>query len=400
MRIANTTGPRITHKETVFFNSVNHSRITQLIQAGRDPQLLSRIPPSYFNVDITWRCNNNCRGCVDSAAVKSNLDQPDPELDMSWEMCRDLISYAKENSMLGAIIQGGEPLLHPRIDDFLHACVDANLVLRMVTNGTKISEHIDSIAAAFNAERNCKFRVSVNTDESHYAGFVRRSGADLSNVISGISALTKRGVPVVASTVYFGENFSSDGCQENISQLSRIGELVAGAGVFRWLLLPGRDPATKSPVQLTQSEMEIMDSLPETIGEAKVVKADRQLLEDQIPASAQNKDYGPCPASLLRVAVGSNGNLYSCTEHKGDERALVGKIAPPERSFSSVWHSIDRVNRQLAFDPKRECASITCDRYGINSTVEAARTGYEKFGCPSIIAHLLQDHDYTSDLFF
>lgn len=126
---------------------------------------------------------------------------------------------------------------------------------------------------------------------------------------------------------------------------------------------------------------------------------DPQLLS-RIPASAQNKDYAPCPASLLRVAVGSNGNLYSCTEHKGDERALVGKIAPPERSFSSVWHSIDRVKKQLAFDPKRECASITCDRYGINSTIEAARAGYEKFGCPSIIAHLLQDHDYTSDLFF
>ncbi len=400
MRVAHTTAPRITHKETVFFNSVNHSRITQLIQAGRDPQLISRIPPSYFNIDITWRCNNNCTGCIDGSAVKRNLNEPDAELDMSWEMCRDLISYAKENSMLGAIIQGGEPLLHPRIDDFLYACADANLVLRMVTNGTKISEHLDAIAAAFSAERNCKFRVSVNTDESHYADFVRRSGADLSDVISGISALTSRGVPVVASTVYFGEQFSADGCMENISQLSRIGELVAEAGVFRWLLLPGRDPVTKSPAGLTEREMDLMENLPETIGNAVVVKSDRHQIEKQMPASAQNKDFAPCPASLLRVSVGSNGNLYSCTEHKGDERALVGKIAPPERSFSSVWHSIDRVNKQLAFDPRRECASITCDRYGINSTVEAARAGYEKFGCPSIIAHLLQDHDYTSDLFF
>ena len=146
--------------------------------------------------------------------------------------------------------------------------------------------------------------------------------------------------------------------------------------------------------------MEVVDGLPGEIGGTKVVKADRHQLERQMPAAAQNKDYSPCPASLLRVVVGSNGNLYSCTEHIGDERAIVGRIAPPEVTFSSVWHSIDRVKRQLAFDPRRECASITCDRYGINSTIDTARDGYAKFGCPSIIAHLLKDHDYTSDLFF
>ena len=222
MSAPNIQMPRITQKETTFFNRVNQSRIVQMIQAGRNPELLSRISPSYFNIDITWRCNNNCRGCIDATAVRRKVDQPDSELDMSWEMCQDLLSYAKDNSMLGAIIQGGEPLLHPRIDDFLHACVDANLVLRMVTNGTKISEHADAIVAAFAAERKCTFRVSVNTDEAHYADFVRRSSADLSQVISGIRTLTSRGVPVVASTVYFGENFSGDGAPENIDRKSVV----------------------------------------------------------------------------------------------------------------------------------------------------------------------------------
>ncbi len=389
----------MTYKEKLFFQKANHDRVAQLIKAGKNVDALRKISPSYFIINITWRCNSNCLGCIDEVALQRKMFETKSGLDMSWDICKDILDYAKENKVLGAIIQGGEPLLYPYIDKFLHSCVDSGLMLRLVTNGSMIDKHFDSIAEAFNAQRRSVFRVSINADGAHYAQYTRREGATFHQILKNIEELSKRNVKVCVSTVYFGRSSHTIGFR-NFDQLWNIINAASKAGADMLLLLPGRAPGSRSSLPLNKSEIRFIQDIPDNVQGMRICKSDRPIIEEGSGPVLQNKDFCPCPTSLLRVVVDPDGTLYACTEHIGDKRAVLGKIDPPAVPFSAVWHSEERVKKHLKFDPRKFCGKITCDRYGTNSSVEAARAGYEKFKCPSIISHLLLESSSADSIFF
>ena len=47
--------PHITPKEKAYFAPSNHSRVIDIIKGGKCVNCLKEIPPTYLNIDITWR---------------------------------------------------------------------------------------------------------------------------------------------------------------------------------------------------------------------------------------------------------------------------------------------------------------------------------------------------------
>lgn len=386
----------ITNKEKAFFSPFNHGRIIQMVKAGRDPKLLQEIPPVYLNLDITTRCNYECKLCIDRMGSDGSIIKP---LDMDWNIVQNLLEYAKEKKLRGFIVQGKEPLIYPQIDEFLRTCASYNLALRLVTNGSQIVHHADALIAAFQ-QIESTIRISINADEAHYAQFTQGSTNKLATVLKGIEQLSRGGAKrVIVATVVFGRSFVSRGLGSNINQLEEIVSKAASAGAMALFFLPGRDPTTKEMVPFEEDELSTLEGfLPERKG-MKIIMGGRFRIEEGMPARLQKKDYVPCPTGLLRVVVGSDGTIFQCTEHRGSKEAIIGEISPSLR-FADVWHSEERAKRQRQFNPKIQCRDITCDRYGINTTVEAARRGYEEFGCPSIIRHILLDEEVHANPFF
>jgi len=391
------TLPHITPKEKAFFSPANHERVTQIIKAGKCVNCLKDIPPVYLNIDITWRCNYNCVGCIDGGVVGRDEILKDTCRDMTWDLAADLLAYAQRYKLMGFIIQGGEPLLYPNIDEFLDRSAQAHLVLRLVTNGSQLVRHLDHLIPAFQVPKSV-IRVSVNADAAHYATFTRVN-AGLHDVLKGIEELAREKAHIVVGTVVFGRNIEQKGLVANIGQIDEIYRSISDAGAQSFILLPGRHPETKEMVPFDKDELDYLDDLSNRQGKTKVILGGRFVVEKEIPACDQVKSYIPCPTALLRIVVGSDGRLFHCTEHRGARDAEIGRISTMA-PFTEVWHSEQRVRRQLQFDPRVHCSKITCDRHGINTTVEAARRGYEEFGCPSIIKHVLLDSDESIETFF
>ncbi len=391
------TLPHLTPKENAFFAPSNHERVTQLVKAGKCVNCLKDIPPVYLNLDITWRCNYNCVGCIDGGVVGREEIVKGTNLDMDWEVAQDLLDYAKRFRLLGFIVQGGEPLLYPHIDDLLNTCANNGFVLRLVTNGSQLIAHTDALIRAFRVPKSL-IRVSINTDDSHYQDFTRGK-VELSTVVKGIKTVADGGAAICVGTVVFGKNIVSRSIPPNVSQLDRLLDLIASAGA-RWLvLLPGRDPVTKEMIPFEKDELDFLDSLSHSGGPTRVILGGRFAVEKDLPACDQIKDYAPCPTALLRVVVGSDGRLFNCTEHRGMPESEIGRISRAAR-FDRVWHAEQRVRRQVQFDPRMHCEKITCDRHGINSSVETVRRGYAQFGCESIVRHVLLDQEDPVETFF
>ena len=101
------------------------------------------VGPEQVVIDLTNRCNNNCIGCWTRSPL---LREKQP--DMSWiseEIPFDsVIHLLNDLHDLGTrrvrFTGGGDPLIHPRLDEILRACKQRNLITCITTNGTLITE--------------------------------------------------------------------------------------------------------------------------------------------------------------------------------------------------------------------------------------------------------------------
>ena len=397
--LSNISTSKITAKEQVAFSPRYHSRIEQIVRAGRDVSALSSIAPAFLNVDVTWRCNYDCKGCIDGGVVGREKVVSGGKLDMPWNMAEDLLDYARKEKLIGFIIQGGEPLLYPRIDDFLFKSAEQSFALRLVTNGSCIAEHVDPLSSVFGRETASFLRVSINADQDHYPLFTGNPTASLTTVLNGMEMLATNGARVNVSTVFFNEACGKNGMFSNSDQIRNIVEAAEKAGASSLKILPGRDPNSKASAPLSGKEQDMLEELEGRDGPMKIVLARRFEMERTAPACKQNKDFWICPTGLLRTLVGSDGTLYNCTDHRGEPEAAIGQINPPQKPFSAVWHSIKRVQRQRTFSPAHSCKDITCDRYGVNTTLSLATEGYHRYQSTSALAHILNQLDIQVDPF-
>jgi MoaA/NifB/PqqE/SkfB family radical SAM enzyme len=385
----------ITTKVRSFFANSNRLRLYNLIIANKDPKLLQYIPPAYLNLDITWRCNFNCIGCIDGGVVGRESNR---KLDMDWSMVQDLLKYAKENDLRGFIVQGGEPLLYPKIDKFLHACAELNLAVRLVTNGSKIFRHRDAIIAALQ-HHGSSIRVSINADTAHFPSFTG-SKVGLDKIFAGIKELTGAGATgVTAGTVVFGKQFEDLGMPSNISQLDEIAARAAAAGIERLFFLPARDPLTKGIKLLTPNELSVLYALRQNWeNRMQISLGDRFYSWFELPSRRHRLDLTPCSIGLLRTVVGSDGKLFICTDHRGEEAAVIGDISQG-KTFAQVWHSEERVMKQIRFSPETHCRNITCDKQHLNRIIASEKLRFTKNG-NTIVQNLILPDALTREIPF
>jgi MoaA/NifB/PqqE/SkfB family radical SAM enzyme len=91
-----------------------------------------RIPLS-FELEITARCNNDCRHCYINLPAG---DRQALEEELSLEEIIRLADQALELGALWCLITGGEPLLRPDFPDIYLALKKKGLLISVFTNAT------------------------------------------------------------------------------------------------------------------------------------------------------------------------------------------------------------------------------------------------------------------------
>ncbi len=90
------------------------------------------------NLDITYRCNNNCRHCW----LWLPHDSPEGREELSLVEIRRVVDEARRMGCQAWAISGGEPMLRPDFSDILEYITRKSISYSLNTNGTLITPKI------------------------------------------------------------------------------------------------------------------------------------------------------------------------------------------------------------------------------------------------------------------
>lgn len=183
-----------------------------VVESNRKLKIFIPSSPSpslrYILIHITRRCNLRCLHCyVDKKGV-----------DMDTNIFGRVIDEFFEIGGIKVMITGGEPLIHPEIENFLRIVGNYGIRVELLTNGTAINEKNASLIRKYVDE------VQVSIDGVNGHDMLRGEGS-LEKTLNGLKLI--EGVDLSVATMI--TEFNKD-------EFDRIEEIVRNLNAKRWLL--------------------------------------------------------------------------------------------------------------------------------------------------------------------
>ncbi len=379
------------YSELAVLNADNLKKIRRFSSA-KGPHELAGIAPSLITMDLTWNCNYNCVGCIDSIARDGSqvvrkhqggdILSPNPNCCsgqlLPLEYVQSILAYAAndKNGVRGIQIMGGEALMYPHIDEVLHLCSEKRIRCELVTNGSLIHAHIPSLVKAFST-RGSQLRVSINGLSSYKSriGSPELVGNPLEQVFSGINELCRAfkarkvdSPPILVTTVAF---------EDVIDEVPEIAFRVASVGVEQMFIIRPRDAQSKRlPKFAPDFRAKLAQVADHATKRAQTVNVRFEAILSQnilVEPNSQPKTYQPCPCAFFKALVGADGWLYICSDQRGDKSARSANMATHNGDFKQTWESIERVYKTTGYSPLASCDDLLCLRHEANVKLHALR---------------------------
>lgn len=329
------------------------ARAIRLLRGSNPPFGFKRV-----NIGISDRCNQRCIMCSEHSpycadggrrmAAQDILDERDFGI-MDFDTYRALIADLSQMGCKEIELCGlGEPLLHPRLFDFLRQAKQADLWVRLVSNAALLDEPKarDLVLLALD-----ELHVSLNAGTRQtYAKVHGVPPAVFDRVLAGIRAVAaareeaKSDTPVIeASFVVQADNY-----REPLQWAQTVAE--AGAEIITFSALGAAPP--NAPVQLTSDQFEqakqnVAAAVEWASAHGLQVRGTFGALADSGTSfSAKLYAHQPCYIGHIFALVTASGRIFPCC---ACER-VVGDIG--EGGFARAW----RAGAYRAF--REECLDL------------------------------------------
>ncbi len=158
-----------------------------------------------LRVAVTPACNMQCIYCPSGMGKGEHRDVPAVHRrKYDAEGMQRIVNVFSKMGSPSVRITGGEPLLpavFERVPPLVEAALDADVEVRINTNGTHVEQRIRELTA-MHQKANGKFKLSISIDsldESEFSQLTRSS--ELQNVIRAARLARDQGIPVIINMV-------------------------------------------------------------------------------------------------------------------------------------------------------------------------------------------------------
>lgn len=292
-------------------------------------------------MQITERCNMFCKHCFVSSSSKGN--------DLSYESIKEIILPQLLKSMVSKVtLTGGEPLVHPDINEILKLLVQSGIAVAVCTNGLAINHSLIDMCYDLG---NIHFNISLDgfRAESHgkFRGIENRNTFD--KIVSNISNVANKGLlngVLVTPNVY-----------ARIAEYEEICKFSKSIGAKYVLFNPlsefGRGQNSKH-IGYHDNDLFQIKEITE-----KYIDDDFEVVYIRFPDCS--KELGNCPLGKV-LYVFTDGNIAICPYVVFAAQGKGSMYAPEQFFISNIFDEYCDINRDLNNYklPDENIVNITC----------------------------------------
>lgn len=261
---------------------------------------------SELTIEIVQQCANKCLFC-------SSLSGRDARKIIAL---RDIISVGKQAKELGLVdicVSGGEPLLHPNLENVVSELIGLGLKVTLYTTGIKLDS--DQNAVAFK-EWNCFDPNNVklifglqSTDSTIHDRIAGNAGAYEKSITSILEAIN-HGFPVEVHIVPNKINLM--GIEKTVEDLISLGVKKVS---FLRLVAQGYARKNKDLLVLSQSENDLLKQMLQRVQDKHIRNENIRL---GIPFSGMVDRPRTCNAGDSKLIIRYDGKVLPCEAFKDE----------------------------------------------------------------------------------
>jgi MoaA/NifB/PqqE/SkfB family radical SAM enzyme len=290
-----------------------------------------------LDLEITARCNNNCRHCFNNLPAGDRVAR---SRELSLEDYREIISEGASWGAVYCLLSGGEPLLREDFIDLYLLLKRKGLLVTIYTNGTLISrEHVELFRKY--PPRSIEITAYGVTEETYER--VSRQRGSYAAFRRGLDLLEQGGIKVRLKTMALKSNY------RELPEIIRFGQAHT-RDYFRYDMVlhlrNDRNPLRNEEIKAERLSPEEVVAL-ERADQRRFQGLDKicRKLSGLQPGSPPDNLLFTCDAGIGCVTVGYDGlfRLCSCLWHpecvydlrRGGLKEAVEKFVPQVRQRRS-----------------------------------------------------------------
>jgi len=287
-------------------------------------------------------CNHNCSFCayrMDGYSSSQNFQDKD------WireDKCIEILNDLKAGGTKAIqYTGGGEPTVHPQINNLFKHTLDLGLELALVTNGMKMDDTTIDLLA--NAQW---VRFSLDSFNPETYSSIRKVAPEKMEVVkTNIKKLVSK-----KNSVVIGVGFVV--CKENYKEVFECAKMCKEMGVDNF-----RISASFTPEKAKYFDG-ILDEAKELCAMCKTLEDDKftvfNLFGDRLTDLFEGEqEYDFCPMKNLVVYIGADLNVYSCCVLAYNDNGRIGSIK--DQTFKEFWESEECKTFYKEHNPRNQC---------------------------------------------
>lgn len=153
--------------------------------------------PLLVELEPLFACNLKCAGCGKIAQPASLLKQRMP--------VEQAVAAIEESGAPMVSIAGGEPLMHPQIDEIVQQLLDRNKIVFLCTNAVLMPKHLHK----FKPHRNFSWMVHIDGLRDRHDASVCKDGV-FDQAVASVKMAQDAGFRVMSNTTFFDGDTAQD----------------------------------------------------------------------------------------------------------------------------------------------------------------------------------------------
>lgn len=268
-------------------------------------KMKNRRVPISFTLEVTARCNNDCRHCFINLPAGNKKAK---ERELSFEEIKGIVDEATALGAVWCLITGGEPLLRDDFFDIYMLLKKKGFLLSVFTNATLITEEHIRLFKKY-PPRDIEVSVYGATEET-YERVTRRRGS-FASFMRGVDLLIESGIKVRFKAMALRSNVHemagiSRFCRERTKDFFRFDPFLH----LRYDRDPVRNEEIKSERLSPQEIVELEKADPERFQELKS-KCDDLIVPEFTHATSNNLFL--CGVGAGSFVVSYDGFFHLCS---------------------------------------------------------------------------------------